>query len=136
MILSFVMRSKAAQHRFEHLLRQLVREHGQTYVNNVRRSVATPKEKQMTKFRMLGAVALFCVLAGSAMAGQTVVRPDGYVQTIRCVHHQLGNPYTQQEDYMAWSAWRARGGWDDRFSDQNCWRVAQPYRGWPGYQSR
>ena len=83
----------------------------------------------MTKFRILGAVALFSVLAAPAIAQQAVVYPDAYVQRARCAHHQLGNPYTQQEDYMAWSAWRARGGWDDRFADRNCWREAQPYRG-------
>jgi hypothetical protein len=51
----------------------------------------------MTKLGMLGAVAHFSVLA--APARQAVVYPDAYVQRARCAHHQLGNPYTQQEDY-------------------------------------
>ena len=25
-----------------------------------------------------------------------------------------GNPYNEQTDYMAWSAWRALGAWDSR----------------------
>ncbi len=25
-----------------------------------------------------------------------------------------GNPYNSQTDYMAWSAWRAHGAWDNR----------------------
>ena len=36
-----------------------------------------------------------------------------------CGYQEPGNPYSKQEDYMAWSAWRARGGWDDRV-DTNC----------------
>jgi hypothetical protein len=36
-----------------------------------------------------------------------------------CPNREPGNPYTKEEDYQAWSGWRARGGWDDR-NDFNC----------------
>ncbi len=71
----------------------------------------------MMKFRIIGAVALFSVLAGPALAQKLIVR-DAH-----CGHHQLGNPYTQQEDYMAWSAWRARGSWAEPSYDPACARV-------------
>jgi hypothetical protein len=87
----------------------------------------------MTKFRILGAVVFFSVLVGPASARQVVVRPDPYVHSGRCAHHQLGNPYTQQEDYMAWSAWRARGSWAEPPFDPACSRVTRSYRRGPGY---
>ena len=87
----------------------------------------------MTKFRMLGAVALFCVLAGPAMARHASVHLNPYVNSGRCGYHQLGNPYTPQQDYMAWSAWRARGGWAEPSFDPACSRVSRSYRHWHGY---
>ena len=36
-----------------------------------------------------------------------------------CGYQEPGNPYSKAEDYVAWSAWRARGGWDDRV-DTDC----------------
>ena len=78
----------------------------------------------MTKLSVFGAVTLLSVLTGPALAREAIVRPDTYyyyVRNARCAYHQLGNPYTPEEDYMAWSAWRARGGWDDR-NDWYCLR--------------
>ena len=60
------------------------------------------------------AAVLSCLLAGPAMA------QHAFVHRGHCAHHELGNPYTPQEDYIAWSAWRARGSWDDR----NSWNCA------------
>jgi hypothetical protein len=31
-----------------------------------------------------------------------------------CQNRDPGNPYNEQTDYEAWSAWRAGGGWDSR----------------------
>jgi hypothetical protein len=87
----------------------------------------------MTKFKILGAVALFSVLAGPALARPVVVRADSYVQSGRCAHHQLGNPYTQEGDYMAWSAWRAKGSWAEPPYDPACSRISHSYRRGPGY---
>ena len=35
-----------------------------------------------------------------------------------CQNREPGNPYSMQDDYLAWSAWRNRGGWD---SHNDCW---------------
>jgi hypothetical protein len=80
-------------------------------------------EERMTKLALLGAAAvLTSVLAGPAMAQHAVAHPGSYIEeTGTCPGREAGNPYTPQEDYMAWSGWRARGGWDDR-NDLNCLR--------------
>jgi len=76
----------------------------------------------MTKFAILGAAVVFSsALAGPAVAQRMVAHPDSYAQTGACPGHEAGNPYTKEEDYIAWSAWRARGGWDDR-NDWYCLR--------------
>jgi hypothetical protein len=58
----------------------------------------------MKKLRLLGAAAIILLATYPAMATHAVRH---------CRHHQLGNPYTPEQDYMAWSAWRARGNWAD-----------------------
>jgi hypothetical protein len=76
----------------------------------------------MTKLTLFGAavVVLCSTLAGPALAGHRVTHPsDTYAQGDWCANREPGNPYTKEEDYIAWSAWRARGGWDDR-NDFNC----------------
>ena len=35
-----------------------------------------------------------------------------------CQNREPGNPYNMQNDYIAWSAWRASGAWDSR---NDCW---------------
>ncbi|OIQ67535.1 hypothetical protein GALL_508850 [mine drainage metagenome] len=88
----------------------------------------------MTKFRLLGVAALFSVLMEPAMAQRVVAGPDPYyVRSGRCGHHQLGNPYTPEQDYMAWSAWRSRGSWAEPPYDPACSRVRHPHRRWHGY---
>ena len=74
----------------------------------------------MTKLILLGAaVVLSSALAGPAIAQHGAAHPDQYAQAGVCPNRDAGNPYTKEEDYMAWSGWRARGGWDDR-NDFNC----------------
>ncbi len=76
----------------------------------------------MTKLALLGAAAvLSSVLAGPAMAQHAMVHPNSIAETGVCPGRDAGNPYTKQEDYMEWSAWRARGGWDDH-NDLDCLR--------------
>jgi hypothetical protein len=79
-------------------------------------------EKRMTKLALLAAGAVFsAALAGPAMAQHARAYPHPYYAHGSCAYHEPGNPYTPQEDYIAWSAWRSRGGWDDR-KDWNCVR--------------
>jgi hypothetical protein len=66
--------------------------------------------------RLLGAATIFFLMVYPATA-HTVTR---------CQHHQLGNPYTPEQDYMAWSAWRARGSWAE--PSRPCSRVIHSHR--------
>jgi hypothetical protein len=78
------------------------------------------KENPMTKFILLGvAVVLSSTLAAPAMAQHIVFHPAYDVQSGTCLNRESGNPYSKDEDYMGWSAWRARGGWDDH-NDSSC----------------
>jgi hypothetical protein len=77
----------------------------------------------MTKLTLLGAAVIVAsaTLAAPAIAQHRVAHPayNAYTERAWCPNREPGNPYTKEEDYMAWSAWRARGGWDDR-NDFNC----------------
>jgi hypothetical protein len=82
------------------------------------------KENSMTKFAILGAAVVSSLaLAEPAIAQHSVANPSYIVETGVCPGHEAGNPYTEREDYIAWSAWRAKGGWDDH-NDLNCLRVS------------
>ena len=73
------------------------------------------------KLKLMGAALLLCpVLAGPAMAQHVTSHPNHLARS-DCAYREPGNPYTPQSDYMAWSAWRARGGWDSS-RDDACWR--------------
>jgi hypothetical protein len=87
-------------------------------------------EKQMSKFAWLGGAALLAsLMATPSMAQQVVGHPNYVEQTGVCPGHEAGNPYSKEDDYMAWSGWRSRGGWDDR-NDLNCVREPRlPHRG-------
>jgi hypothetical protein len=79
----------------------------------------------MTKLSLLGvaAVAAYAALTASTFAQTRPSRAaavDAYIaETGVCPGHEAGNPYDKNTDYMAWSAWRVRGGWDDH-NDLNC----------------
>jgi hypothetical protein len=75
----------------------------------------------MTKLSLLGvaAVAACTAFAVPAFAQHRAASAvNAYAQVGQCTH-EAGNPFSKEEDYMAWSGWRARGGWDDRI-DPNC----------------
>lgn len=78
----------------------------------------------MTKLSLLGiaAVAAATAFAAPAFAQHRIVHPaaaNAYAQAGVCGYQDPGNPYSKEEDYMAWSAWRARGAWDDKV-DTDC----------------
>ena len=67
---------------------------------------------------ILGAVVALVVIFG-ATAGPAMARhrhvisgPGHYAQSIYCATREAGNPYSKYCDYIAWSGWRRRGGWD------------------------
>jgi hypothetical protein len=57
-------------------------------------------------FKILGTAVAFALAADPTSAGQV------YGQSIFCATRQAGNPYSKYCDYVAWSGWRRRGGWD------------------------
>jgi len=74
----------------------------------------------MTKLRLLGAaLALSSTLSVPATAQQVIVDPGYYAHSAYCRNKEPGNPYTPQNDYQHWSAWRAEGSWDTR-GDWSC----------------
>jgi hypothetical protein len=76
----------------------------------------------MTKFRLVSTAAvLFSVLAGPAMARHVISTARYPAQSIFCATREAGNPHSKYCDYMAWSGWRRRGGWDSSLDDA-CWR--------------
>jgi hypothetical protein len=67
-------------------------------------------EERMMKLTLIGAAAVLCsVLAGPATARHATVHP---AQSVYCATREAGNPHTKYCDYLAWSKWRQRGGWD------------------------
>jgi hypothetical protein len=68
--------------------------------------------------RALSAAMGLALAAAPAMARQRQVdpAPQPAVSTY-CATIDPGNPFSKVYDFMAWSAWRARGSWDSRGSD-------------------
>ena len=78
----------------------------------------------MTKLSLLGiaAVAAYATLAVPSFAQQRYMHSayaNAYAQANFCADHEPGNPYNKETDYLGWSAWRVRGGWDAS-NDYNC----------------
>jgi len=81
----------------------------------------------MIKLSLIGIAAVVATAAFAAPAfaqHRAAHVANAYAQTANgqvgvCGYQEPGNPWSQSEDYMAWSAWRARGGWDDRV-DTDC----------------
>jgi len=72
----------------------------------------------MMKFRLIGiAVVLFSVPAGPTMARHVISGPGHPAQSIFCATREAGNPHSKYCDYIAWSGWRRRGGWDSSLDD-------------------
>ena len=90
----------------------------------------------MTKFRLVSTAAvLFSVLAGPAMARHVIASPGGYAQSIFCATREAGNPHSKYCDYMAWSGWRRRGGWDSSL-DNACLQNPSYVPGECGFNER
>jgi hypothetical protein len=62
------------------------------------------------KTKILLAVAMMAMTAGTAMAQPR--GPASYGQSLYCATREAGNPHSKYCDYIAWSGWRRRGGWD------------------------
>jgi hypothetical protein len=57
---------------------------------------------------------LLTTMAAAMATGSAMARPGpvSYRQSIYCATREAGNPHSKYCDYMAWSGWRRRGGWD------------------------
>lgn len=75
----------------------------------------------MMKSSLIGVAALaFAALAVPSYAQSVPSRfVNSYALANYCADHEPGNPYNKETDYMGWSAWRVRGGWDAS-NDYNC----------------
>jgi hypothetical protein len=73
------------------------------------------------KIKILGAVLALALAAESAAARPASPVPGQPAQSIYCATREPGNPNSKYCDYMAWSQWRWRGGWDSRL-DNACQR--------------
>ena len=72
----------------------------------------------MTKSGLIAAAAaLSCVLAAPAMAQHMRAHQVHYALSNYCATIEPGNPYSRADDYVEWSNWRVRGGWDSRGDD-------------------
>ena len=61
----------------------------------------------------LSAALAFAALAVPSYAQSVPSRfVNSYALANYCADHEPGNPYNKETDYMGWSAWRVRGGWD------------------------
>jgi hypothetical protein len=95
------------------------------------------KETRMNKLSVFTAMIFAALVLLSLLAGPAMARYD--VHAVRYVHgrcgpHQLGNPYTPQGDYIAWSAWRARGSWaEPSWYDPACRHIVHSFRRMPGH---
>ena len=59
-------------------------------------------------------IILLAAAAVAMTAGAAMARPGqaSYGQSIYCATREAGNPFSKYCDYIAWSGWRRRGGWD------------------------
>jgi hypothetical protein len=76
----------------------------------------------MTKLSLLSvaaATAYAFLMAPTFAQSRSTHVVNSYAQADFCAGHEPGNPYSKETDYWSWSAWRVRGGWDDR-NDYKC----------------
>jgi hypothetical protein len=67
------------------------------------------------KHNVLSAAVALVMAAGPAMARPVTSGAHG--QSIYCATREAGNPYSRYCDYLPWSQWRSRGGWDSQLDD-------------------
>jgi len=74
-------------------------------------------KERMMNLKIPGVVVALALAAGPATARHV----SRHAQSIYCATREAGNPYSKYCDYLAWTEWRYRGGWDSRLDDA-CWR--------------
>ena len=69
----------------------------------------------MLKTSLIGIAAFAAATAFAAPASaqhRMTHLANNYGPVAYCSDHEPGNPYNRDTDYLGWSAWRVRGGWD------------------------
>jgi hypothetical protein len=74
------------------------------------------KERVM-KLEILSAAVALALAAGPAMARHVNAYSSHPARSTYCSTIEPGNPFSPAYDYIAWSKWRQRGGWDSRGDD-------------------
>jgi hypothetical protein len=69
------------------------------------------------KLQIMGAAMALALAAGPATARHVYAHPGHTAISTYCATIQSGNPFSPAYDYVAWSKWRQRGGWDSRGDD-------------------
>jgi len=64
------------------------------------------------KTTILLSVMTVVLATGAAAARKLPPPPYSEGQSIYCATREAGNPHSKYCDYLAWSGWRRRGGWD------------------------
>ncbi len=80
----------------------------------------------MTKLRLVVVALIPSLLAGPAMAKQVKERRHP-AQNAVCDPRDPGNPYSRKYEFLEWTEWRKRGGWDTR-NEWTCQPIPQYYR--------
>jgi hypothetical protein len=62
------------------------------------------------------ATILLTVMTAATVAASAMARPPATPsrpsESLYCATREAGNPHSKYCDYMGWSQWRWRGGWD------------------------
>lgn len=93
-------------------------------------------EERVMKLRILGATVALALAASPPMARHAASNPGHPAKSLYCATIQPGNPFSPVYDYITWSKWRQRGGWDSS-GDDRCYfnPLYSPYGSYvpPGY---
>ena len=74
-------------------------------------------KEDVMKFKILSAALVLAFAAGPA-AARNVHHPARPAKSLYCATIEPGNPFSPAYDYIAWSKWRQRGGWDPTGDDR------------------
>ena len=74
-------------------------------------------KEDVMKFKILSAALVLAFATGPA-AARNVHHPARPAKSLYCATIEPGNPFSPAYDYIAWSKWRQRGGWDPTGDDR------------------
>ena len=85
----------------------------------------------MTKLPLLGiaTVVAAAAFAVPAFAQHRMAYPSSSYARVDSCAYDPGNPHNKVTDFIAWSGYRGRGGWDDR-TDIECGAASMHHGGY------